>query len=315
MSSTVLITGANSGIGKELAFLYAKRGARLFLTVRNQVTADTLETHIKKKHPTTVYTIYTLDLGSLKSVRTFCDLLAQEKIKIDTVILNAGIHIPFSSKKTVDGYEQHYQINYLSNVVLVNQLQNNKNIIAQAQIVYISSTAHRLASGLISKLNQFIYNYAYSKFCATTYFLRFSELNPSFDIKIIHPGLVETSIHRYKSGLINHLDHLYKNYLSHKLAADNILNILSIKDKSVYWEVGKKSIPAASCYDYALSSELWNKTSHELTEFLPESHQIKLFETANWSNTYTSLSPKAHHPKALMKYKRWLPEPTKSIVK
>ncbi|XP_017463546.1 PREDICTED: retinol dehydrogenase 11-like, partial [Rhagoletis zephyria] len=68
---TVIITGANSGIGKETARELAKRGARIIMACRNLETANAAKEEIGKETGNNKLIVKKLDLGSQKSVREF----------------------------------------------------------------------------------------------------------------------------------------------------------------------------------------------------------------------------------------------------
>ncbi|CAC5380971.1 unnamed protein product [Mytilus coruscus] len=87
---TVLITGANTGIGKETAIDLAKRGARVILACRDLDKAKTAADDIKNRTGNENIIIKRLDLASLKSIKIFAgDINANEK-KLDILINNAG---------------------------------------------------------------------------------------------------------------------------------------------------------------------------------------------------------------------------------
>ncbi len=120
---TCLITGANSGLGKVIAIEMAARGASVIMACRRQYTDAQME--IKERSKNENVTLRIVDLSSLKSVRSFCDRLRDDDVHIDVAFMNAGIA---SSANTVtgDGYSLLWQVNYLSNAVLMlRMLQDN----------------------------------------------------------------------------------------------------------------------------------------------------------------------------------------------
>src|SRR5437764_7003115 len=88
-NETVLITGASSGIGLELARCFAAEGCRLVLVARNSQALETLAVELRQKHQVEVI-ILVADLASRDaSKRIFSDLTTQ-KVFIDVLVNNAG---------------------------------------------------------------------------------------------------------------------------------------------------------------------------------------------------------------------------------
>jgi short-subunit dehydrogenase len=82
--------GANSGIGKETALDFAKRGARIILLCRNVDKAKVAAEDITRQHSKAQVTIQKIDLASLKSVRNCAQNLLDTEDKIDFLVNNAG---------------------------------------------------------------------------------------------------------------------------------------------------------------------------------------------------------------------------------
>jgi NAD(P)-dependent dehydrogenase (short-subunit alcohol dehydrogenase family) len=127
---TVIITGANSGIGHAAAQALATAGARVVLAVRDQAKGEASAATING--PTE---IRPLDLASLDSVRAFA---AGWQGDIDLLINNAGVMIPPLSR-TADGFELQFGTNHLGHFALTNLLLPQ----VTGRVVTVSSDAHR----------------------------------------------------------------------------------------------------------------------------------------------------------------------------
>jgi NAD(P)-dependent dehydrogenase (short-subunit alcohol dehydrogenase family) len=127
---TVIITGANSGIGRAAASALAEQGARVVLAVRNEDKGHEAAAAM----PGTVE-VRRLDLASLASVREFA---AGWSGDIDLLINNAGVMIPPKSQ-TEDGFELQFGTNHLGHFALTNLLLRQ----VTDRVVTVSSTAHR----------------------------------------------------------------------------------------------------------------------------------------------------------------------------
>jgi short-subunit dehydrogenase len=88
-SETALITGASSGIGYELAKLFAADRYNLVLVARNEARLNSLAKMLREKHGVNVY-VYTADLGDPAMPQQIYDRLQRENVTIDYLVNNAG---------------------------------------------------------------------------------------------------------------------------------------------------------------------------------------------------------------------------------
>ena len=89
MNTTALITGASSGIGKELAHIHAKKGGDLIIVARREEKLDALKFELEEKHAITVITI-AKDLSKPNAAKELFDDIQQRGIQVDYLINNAG---------------------------------------------------------------------------------------------------------------------------------------------------------------------------------------------------------------------------------
>jgi NAD(P)-dependent dehydrogenase (short-subunit alcohol dehydrogenase family) len=128
---TVIVTGANSGIGRAAASALAAAGARLVLAVRNTDKGDAAASQMSGTTE-----VRRLDLASLASVKEFA---AGWEGPIDILINNAGIMIPPKSR-TADGFEMQFGTNHLGHFALTNLLLPH----ITGRVVTVASSAHRM---------------------------------------------------------------------------------------------------------------------------------------------------------------------------
>ncbi|KAJ5605718.1 short-chain dehydrogenase/reductase family protein [Penicillium lagena] len=125
---TAVITGASAGLGLETARqLLALKCSTVILAVRNISKGGTCkeslqrDPEIKKINPNATIKVLKLDVDRYDSVQDFTKVLQQGVPVVNILILNAGIsNITFS--RSPNGHENHLQINYLSNVILLAEL-------------------------------------------------------------------------------------------------------------------------------------------------------------------------------------------------
>ena len=146
---TLIITGAAGGIGRATAELYADEYSAQYtgiFTVRNteDPSAQKLRQTLLEAHNPT--TILPLELTNLSDVRSFAEQInarvsAGSIPPITALVLNAGYMSKGSQRLTPDGYETTFQVNYLSNFLLVLLLLQSMHP-RHARIVYITSWTH-----------------------------------------------------------------------------------------------------------------------------------------------------------------------------
>lgn len=197
-----LITGGNSGIGKETARELARRGAVVFLVCRDKDRCNRARKEIvlstKNKY---VYTRI-CDLGSLESVKEFVDQFKKEENRLDILINNAGVwKVPYG--KTKDGFETHLGINHMGHFLLTNLLLDLMIKSAPSRIINVTSSTH--IRGKINKadLNS-DHNYseleAYdqSKLANILFTMELAEKLKGTGVtaNAVNPGIVDTKLYR-----------------------------------------------------------------------------------------------------------------------
>ncbi|MGW2095050.1 SDR family NAD(P)-dependent oxidoreductase [Promicromonospora sukumoe] len=119
---TVVVTGANSGTGREAAKWFASAGARVVLAVRNPEKGADALAEIRAASPDALAEVRVLDLADLTSVRAFADALSRDLDRLDVLVNNAGISIPPERYATADGHELQWGTNFLGPFALTNLL-------------------------------------------------------------------------------------------------------------------------------------------------------------------------------------------------
>ena len=140
---TAIVTGANAGIGFEIARHLALRGAQVVLACRSADKAGRAMDAIKQEKSDALVRFLPLDLGNLDSVRAAATE-AQRLDRIDLLVNNAGI-IAADLQLLMDGVESQFAVNHLGHFALTALLYDRLQEEGGARVVTQSSIAHRRA--------------------------------------------------------------------------------------------------------------------------------------------------------------------------
>lgn len=122
LGKIAVVTGANSGTGKETARRLAGAGAHVIMTVRTKEKGDAAREEILAQQPDAQLEVRLLDLADLSSVKTFADALLSEKRPLNLLVNNAGVMTPPKRFETVDGFELQMGTNFLGPFALTLRL-------------------------------------------------------------------------------------------------------------------------------------------------------------------------------------------------
>ncbi|OYO09375.1 short chain dehydrogenase [Enemella evansiae] len=118
----IVITGANSGTGKEATKRLAAAGAEIVMACRSAERAEAARAEILQQVPGANLEIRLLDLSSLASIRAFADELVADGRPLHTLINNAGVMTPPERLTTADGFELQWGSNFLGHFALTVRL-------------------------------------------------------------------------------------------------------------------------------------------------------------------------------------------------
>ncbi|VVC88656.1 unnamed protein product [Leptidea sinapis] len=145
IGKTAVITGCNTGIGKETALDFYKRGARVIMACRNLEKAEEAKSDIEKAcielPEKGNLVLQHCDLSSLKSVREFCQKILDTEPQVNILVNNAGIMM-CPKGETEDGFEIQFGTNHLAHFLLTMLLLPRIIRSKPARIVTVSSRAH-----------------------------------------------------------------------------------------------------------------------------------------------------------------------------
>lgn len=199
-----IVTGANTGVGFEIARVLAAKGARVMLGCRTQSRAEDAITRIKRITPNANLVWLPLDLGDLDSVRTSVEIAIKEP-RIDALVNNAAIMNP-PLTRTKEGFEAQFGVNHLGVFALTSLLLPKLAETPGARVVITSSVAHLKAKIDWDDLNadkSYIKTarYGASKLANALFFFELDRRLRAAKSPVtaigVHPGIASTSLGRH----------------------------------------------------------------------------------------------------------------------
>src|SRR5579859_7343547 len=142
---TVLVTGANQGIGKATAIALAQKGANVVIVARNGEKGRAALGEVKAASTGGKAELIVADLSSQEQVRRAAAEFKAGHDRLHVLVNNAGIYVP-ERHTTVDGLEETFALNHLGYFLLTRELLDVLKRTAPARIVNVSSEAHRVAA-------------------------------------------------------------------------------------------------------------------------------------------------------------------------
>lgn len=142
---TIIVTGANSGIGYEAALTFARKGADLILACRDIGKARTAAAQMSSSASGANVQVMELDLANLASVRRFSAAFREQHQVLHVLCNNAGVMaIPY--RQTADGFEMQFGTNHLGHFALTGLLLDRLLATEGARVVTVASGMHRLGT-------------------------------------------------------------------------------------------------------------------------------------------------------------------------
>lgn len=198
-----IVTGANTGIGFEVASALAARGARVLLACRNEAKAKAAMSLIRQKTSDADLAFLPLDLADLASVRRAAELAAREP-HVDVLINNAGLQGPVL-QQTAQGFEQTFGVNHLGcfafSALMLPKLMETPG----SRVVVTSSGQHKGAKIEWDDLNaqksyKWLPRYGASKLANLLFVFELDRRLQAAGVPVTavacHPGLVGTNLAR-----------------------------------------------------------------------------------------------------------------------
>ena len=271
---TVLITGANQGIGKASAEALGKMGAKLILVCRNAEKAKSAVAEIKGAGAKDVELLIG-NMGSQADVRRIAAEVLAKHDRLDVLLNNAGVLVT-ERRETVDGIEETFAINHLGYFLLTNLLTDLLKKSAPARIVSVASEAHRNAKmswddPQLTKGWSSFRAYSQSKLCNILFTRELARRLEGTGVtaNCLHPGVIASGFGHTDGGFISFLVTLAKPFLitPEKGARTQVWlasapEVAGVTGK--YFDKCKERYPSQAAQEAGAPERLW-ALSEELT--------------------------------------------------
>ncbi len=202
----VIVTGGNTGIGKELVRDLAKRNAKIILACRSVERGKEAVNDIIESTGNNNIDVKKCDISSLQSVRNFCEDILDSEEKLDILVCFAGSGAPFGRHLTEDGFELQFATNHLGHFLLVNLLLDLLKSTPHSRIVITSSSAHLFGTLDLSNMVRFekyinhpFLTYSDTKLANVMFMKELSDRlgDSGVCVNALHPGTIYTNGIKY----------------------------------------------------------------------------------------------------------------------
>lgn len=263
MKRTIVVTGANSGIGKAMALQLATAGHHVALVCRNPDKGATALREIQTAGDARLF------LGDL-SKRADIDRVSTELVDaygtIDSLCNNAGVHLN-KRYETDGGLEMMYMVNHLAPFLLTEKLLGALEKSADPRVVTTSSLGHRGArvrwddmqcarsfNATIQYCNTKLYNIWFTT--------ELQRRHPKLTTSCFHPGAVATGFAQDDPGILNTLMKIGKPFLRSSTKAARTGSFLAASDDASdangrYYADSKPRKPSKLARDRDAAKRLW----------------------------------------------------------
>lgn len=313
-----IVTGANTGLGYEVAKWIAMMGGTVIIACRSEDRAteairrmDKEYKELKEKGTEGIADLEELrieymhlDLASFQSTKDFVEEFKKSGKQLHVLICNAGVS-KTKYEKTDDGFELPFQVNYLGHFLIIGQLLPlmKRSDDDDRRIILISSDLHKWPKFDVSKMNYTGDPKKYSMFDSygrpklyqvmQMYCLQRRLKNTNVSITSVHPGVVDTEIGRDYSDSRAYRALIAVNRALGMLqspfdGANSILYAAVSPDvkgvSGIYFKDCKDGYTSPASRDEAKQEEMWKQTMEYLKEHFTEEEILGL-EGADPGNT------------------------------
>ncbi len=269
---TVVITGANQGIGKETARTLGRLGAKIVMVCRSRPKAEAARDELLAENPALGVDLHFADLAVMEDVRRVARELSESHERIDVLINNAGIYLA-DRTVTGEGMETVFAVNHLAPFLLTRLLWKKLQASAPARVVNVTSEAHRIGRIDFADLHsetryRAARAYADAKLANILFTAELARRagDTPVTVNALHPGAVYTNFAQDNGGWLKRLIAVGQPFLlTPARGAINSVHLAKSPDVAGitgrYFRARKPVNPIRSARDPELAARLWNVSS------------------------------------------------------
>lgn len=263
-----IITGANTGIGRETAKELAREGAHVFLACRSQAKTQPVLDEINRTNPGKAEFL-PLDLGSFDSVHHCAELFLQKNLPLHLLVNNAGL--ASAKGMTESGFEMTFGVCHMGHFLLTSLLLEKLKQSAPARIVVVSSKLHKTPKTFDlsdvkapTKSWNGIKEYGLAKLANVLFVKALAKRLEGTGVNVyaLHPGVVASDVWRAVPWPLDKLIKLFM--ISTEEGAKTSLYCAMSDDvaeqNGLYYDECKVVEPSALALDAGLAEKLWEES-------------------------------------------------------
>jgi retinol dehydrogenase-12 len=277
MSKTIVITGANSGIGLSTARALAGKGYNVVTICRKAIEGNRLIAELKQIDPRIKAENFVADLSDLNTVRNAAEAILKKYPLIDRLINNAGYYP--STIEYIGGIEKTLMASHLGHMLLTRLLLPALQRSEEARIINVSSALHM--QGRVERFfvkpakHNFGKAYGDAKLANVLFAIALSKQLPeNITTYSLHPGVVNTNFSRDITGAFKFFITLFKPFfITPEQGAQTTLYLVDTDIKNIKSLSGKyfdKKKPARTSKEVTSENAqwLWEKSNEILEPYL-----------------------------------------------
>lgn len=266
----ILITGANSGIGRVTATELAKLGANTIMVCRNEEKGKAVQDDINALTGLNNVDLFIADLSSHQSIKRFAASFYKKYNKLDVLINNAGA-IFNKREENEDGIEMTMATNHIAYFLMTHYMIPALKNANSARIVNVASVAHRVVSYKPDNLNadksyHYFKQYGVSKLCNILFTKRLAEIltnTSNITANCLHPGNIASNFGRSGTPLFSFLTSNFGFVLTspQKGAETSIFlasSPLAQGKTGLYWYKKNPVVPTLDAINSENAKHLWD---------------------------------------------------------
>jgi len=205
---TIIVTGANSGIGKEATLILAEAGHRVLMLCRDSEKSARVFEEIVARTGNESVSLIPVDLSSGDSIRAAALDIKSRHSAIDVLVNNAGVYVP-KREETADGIEMNFAVNYLAPFLLSHLLLTTLEASGNGRIINVVSALYEKGvvdlEDLMSERSYKVGRaYAGSKMACVLFTIELARRTQKRGVTVnaLHPGVLATGMMRHYPAIV-----------------------------------------------------------------------------------------------------------------